>query len=172
MVKKVSNLQPEGLHTLRAYQLAKQLAHLIYDVTTDFPKREFRLIGQMRGAAVSVFGTIAEGYGRNVIGDYVRFCEIARGSLFELGSYIEFCQERKMLDPTNETRLLDLYGHTRNTLGALIRALHKKKSAGSWDRGYQSLKEEQDLYEIDDIIADPSQPSSPILSTPPEEQDV
>lgn len=46
----------------------------------------------MRGAAVSVFGNIAEGYGRSAIGDYIRFCEIARGSLTELGSYIEFCQ--------------------------------------------------------------------------------
>ena len=46
----------------------------------------------MRGAAVSVFGNIAEGYGRSAIGDYIRFCEIARGSLTELGSYIEVCQ--------------------------------------------------------------------------------
>jgi four helix bundle protein len=48
----------------------------------------------MRGAAVSVMGNIAEGYGRNAIGDYIRYCEIARGSLAELGSYIEFSQER------------------------------------------------------------------------------
>ncbi len=34
-------LQPAGLRNLRAYQLAKQLAHLIYEVTVNFLKGEF-----------------------------------------------------------------------------------------------------------------------------------
>ena len=140
-----SKLQPSGLRTLQAYQLAKQLASLVYDVTSSFPKNEFRLVSQMRGAAVSVFGNIAEGYGRNAIGDYIRFCEIARGSLAELGSYIEFCQERKFLKPADETQLLDLYNHIWNTLGALIGSLQKKKLDGSWNR---TLKEEQEIYDV------------------------
>lgn len=82
-------VQPSGLRDLRAYQLAKQLAHSVYDSTSYFPKSEFRLVGQMHGAAVSVFANIAEGYGRNALGDYIRFCEIARGSLAEIGSYKE-----------------------------------------------------------------------------------
>jgi four helix bundle protein len=138
----VAQLQPRDLRDLRAYQLAKQLAHLVYDATSSFPNSEFRLIGQMRGAAVSVFANIAEGYGRNAVGDYIRFCEIARGSLSELGSYLEFCQERKMLNPEDEARLLDLYNHTWNTIGALIRSLKEKKLDGSWDRTYQAVKEE------------------------------
>lgn len=146
MTKKTPKYQPHGLRNLRAYQLARQLAHLVYDVTSNFPKKEFRLIGQMRGAAVSVFSNIAEGYGRNAIGDYIRFCEIARGSLSELGSQIEFCQERKKLKPADETQLLDLYNYTWNTLGALIRSLRKKKLDGSWDRTYTSAKEEQAIY--------------------------
>ena len=64
MTRKSVELQPKGLQNLRAYQLAKKLAHRVYDLTAEFPKDEFRLIGQMRGAAVSVFGNIAEGYGR------------------------------------------------------------------------------------------------------------
>ena len=137
------HLQPHGLRDLRAYQLAKQLGHLIYDVTAGLPRDEFRMIGQVRGAAVSVFGNIAEGYGRGAIGDYIRFCEIARGSLAETGSYIEFCQERKMLNPAQGTQLLDLYNHAWNTLGALIRSLQKKKLDGSWDRAYQAQEEEE-----------------------------
>jgi four helix bundle protein len=138
-------LQPAGLRNLRAYQLAKQLAHLVYEVTVNFPKNEFRLSGQMREAAVSVFGNIAEGYGRNAIGDYIRFCEIARGSLAELGSYIEFCQERKYLKPTEEKQLLELHNYTWNTLGALIGSLQEKKLDGSWNR---TLKEEQGSYDV------------------------
>jgi four helix bundle protein len=138
---------PQGLRNLRAYQLAKQLGHLTYDVTSSFPKSEFRLIGRMRGAAVSVFGNIAEGYGRSAVGDYIRFCEIARGSLSELGSYVEFCQERKMLETAEETRFLELYNHTWNTLGALIRSLKDKKFDGSWDRTYGTIKEEPETYD-------------------------
>lgn len=122
-----TKLQPSGLRSLRAYQLAKQLAHLIYEMTTNFPKNEFRLVGQMREAAVSVFGNIAEGYGRNSIGDYIRFCEIARGSLAEVGSYLEFCQQRKFFKPADEQPLLDLYNHTWNTLGALISSLQEAR---------------------------------------------
>ena len=62
-------LQPEGLRELRAYQLAKKLAHLVYDVTSSFPKSEYRLSGQMGGSAVSVYGNVAEGYGRSALGD-------------------------------------------------------------------------------------------------------
>jgi four helix bundle protein len=142
-----AKLQPEGLRSLRAYQLAKQLAHLVYNVTSAFPQSEFRLIGQMRGAAVSVFANVAEGYGRNAVGDYTRFCEIARGSLSELGSYIEFCQERTMLKPAAEPQLLELYNHAWNTLGALIRSLKEKQLDGSWDRTYTIAKEEQEEYD-------------------------
>jgi four helix bundle protein len=88
MSQRQSRLQPKGLRDLRAFQLAKKLGHLIYDTTVDLPNSEYRLVGQMRGASVSVFGNIAEGYGRNTLGDYIRFCEIARGSLSELGSYV------------------------------------------------------------------------------------
>ena len=93
MTQNHTKLQPSGLRSLRAYQLAKKLAHLVYDSTSAFPNSEYRLIGQMRGAAVSEYGNIAEGYERNAIGDYIRFCEIARGSLSELGSNIEFCKD-------------------------------------------------------------------------------
>ncbi len=147
MTQNHTKLQPSGLRSLRAYQLAKKLAHLVYDATSAFPKSEFRLSGQMRGAAVSVYGNIAEGYGRNAIGDYIRFCEIARGSLSELGSYIEFCKERKLLKPADEAQLLELYNHTWNTLGALIRSLKEKKLDGSWDRTYKATQEDRELYD-------------------------
>lgn len=90
MTSGASRFQPHGLRDLRAYQLARQLAHMVYEATAGFPRSEYRLVGQMRSAAVSVYGNIAEGYGRQAIGDYIRFCEIARGSLAEVGSYVVF----------------------------------------------------------------------------------
>jgi four helix bundle protein len=146
MTNKPSTFQPHGLRGLRAYQLARQLAHMVYEATSDFPRGEYRLVGQMRGAAVSVYGNIAEGYGRHAIGDYIRFCEIARGSLAEVGSYLEFCQERTMLADEHSARLQSTYNHAWNTLGALIRSLRDKQLDGSWDRTY-ALHEQEDLYD-------------------------
>jgi four helix bundle protein len=143
-----SYLQTQGLRDLRAYQLAKELAHLVYTVTSAFPRHEYELIRQMRGAAVSVFGNIAEGYGRNSLGDYIRFCEVGRGSLAEVGSYLDFCRERSLLKSEEATKLWDLYNHTWNTLGALIRSLREKKLDDSWDRSYGSLKEDQEDYNV------------------------
>jgi four helix bundle protein len=149
MSQRQSKLQPKGLRDLRAFQLAKKLGHLIYDVTADLPNSEYRLVGQMRGASVSVFGNIAEGYGRNTLGDYIRFCEIARGSLSELGSYVEFCHERRMFKEADEKQLLELYNHTWNTLGALIRSLRdKKQEDGSWHQSYKATKEEREPYDV------------------------
>jgi hypothetical protein len=78
----------------------------------------------------------------------INFCEIARGSLSELGSYIEFCQERRLLEPTDEAQLSEAYNHTWNTLGALLRSLKEKQLNGTWDRTYTAAKEDQELYDV------------------------
>ncbi len=70
---------------LRAFQLADELALLVYRETVGFPKEElFGLTSQMRRCAVSVPSNIAEGCGRNSEADFLRFLDIASGSLREL----------------------------------------------------------------------------------------
>ena len=73
-------------HTkLRAFELADELAFLVYQVTAGFPKEElYGLTSQMRRAAVSVPSNIVEGCARNSQLDYLRFITIAFGSLREL----------------------------------------------------------------------------------------
>jgi len=73
-------------HTkLRAFELADEVALLIYQVTAGFPKEElYGLTAQMRRAAVSVPSNIVEGCARDSQADYLRFLYIAFGSLREL----------------------------------------------------------------------------------------
>ncbi len=72
-------------HKLRAFELADQLALLVYEHTRDFPRSEqFGLTSQMRRAAVSVPSNIVEGCGRESLADYIRFLDIAYGSVREL----------------------------------------------------------------------------------------
>ncbi|MBN2273761.1 MAG: four helix bundle protein [Bacteroidales bacterium] len=73
-------------HTkLRAFELADDLAVLIYKITMKFPKEElYGLTSQMRRAAVSVPSNIVEGCARSSQAEYGRFLEMAFGSLREL----------------------------------------------------------------------------------------
>ena len=73
-------------HTkLRAFQLADEVAVLVYKVTAGFPKEElYGLTSQIRRAAVSVPSNIVEGCARDSQADYLRFLYIAFGSLREL----------------------------------------------------------------------------------------
>ncbi len=72
-------------HTkLRAFELADELVVLIYRVTAEFPKEEmYGLISQIRRAAISVPSNIVEGCARDGQADYLRFLNIAFGSLRE-----------------------------------------------------------------------------------------
>jgi len=70
---------------LRAFQLADEVTVFIYKITIQFPREEiFGLTSQMRRAAVSVSSNIVEGSARESEREYLRFLEIAFGSLREL----------------------------------------------------------------------------------------
>jgi four helix bundle protein len=78
---------------LRTFEMADEVAVLLYQVTEGFPKEElFGLTSQMRRAAVSVPSNIVEGCARDSQADYVRFLNIAFGSLRELHYQLNLSQ--------------------------------------------------------------------------------
>ncbi len=62
-------------HTkLKAFELADEVALLVYKITAVFPKEEmYGLTSQMRRAAVSVPSNIVEGCSRPSQTDFLRF---------------------------------------------------------------------------------------------------
>jgi len=112
-------------HTkLRAFELADDVALLIYRVTSNFPKEElYGLTSQMRRAAVSVPSNIVEGCARESQGDYLRFLTIAFGSLRELSYQLTLSRRLGFLNDRDWSTLEPKITESEKVLGALIRAL-------------------------------------------------
>jgi len=71
------------------WQLALQIVGDIYNLTEKLPKKEdYALTGQMRSAAISIAGNIAEGFGRHHTKDKLNFYFFARGSASEEISHL------------------------------------------------------------------------------------
>jgi four helix bundle protein len=112
-------------HTkLRAFELADEVAILVYQITTGFPKEElFGLTAQIRGAAVSVPSNIVEGCARDGEADYLRFLNIAFGSLRELHYQLSL-SKRLGFFPNEDSFLIEAkVVETEKVLNGLIRSL-------------------------------------------------
>lgn len=105
-----------GYKNLLAWQAADELTAYVHDIIILFERRYFKLANQMLGSASSVKANIAEGYCRNALGDYIRFCEIARGSLGELGSQMQDCERWGLVKGEKLQQLVKLFGDTTYSL--------------------------------------------------------
>ncbi len=116
-------------HTkLRAFELADEMAVLIYERTKCFPKEEiFGLTSQMRRAAVSIPSNIVEGCARESQPEYVRFLDIAYGSLRELHYQYSLADRLGYFKETNTKEFESKFNEIEKVLGGLIRALRPQK---------------------------------------------
>jgi len=112
---------------LVAWQKAMELAEAVYRCVGTLPKEEiYGLASQMRRAVVSVAANIAEGRGRNSLGESRQFLGIARGSLAELETEISIAERVGYL---NEAVTKELQMRCAET-GRVLNGLHKSLTAG------------------------------------------
>lgn len=72
-------------YNLDAWQEARKLVKIVYDITKTFPADElYGLTSQIRRCVISIASNIAEGAARGSKPDFARFLAIALGSLAEL----------------------------------------------------------------------------------------
>ena len=114
-------------HTkLRAFELADEMAVLIYKVTKGFPKDEmYGLTSQMRRSAVSVPSNIVEGCARESQIEYLRYLEISFGSLRELHYQFTLAGRLGYVGESEISKFEQKMIETEKVLGALIRSLRK-----------------------------------------------
>lgn len=72
---------------LRAWQRARELTNLVYDITKVRPfSHDFAMRDQIRRAALSVMSNIAEGFDRHRDPEFLYFLRIAKASCGEVKS--------------------------------------------------------------------------------------
>jgi len=114
-------------HTkLRAFKLADELAFKIYMATRKFPREEiYGMTLQMRRAAVSVPSNIVEGCARESQAEYLRFLEIAFGSLRELHYQFSLSVRLGYFKGNDVSNCESTIVETEKVLGSLLRSMRK-----------------------------------------------
>jgi four helix bundle protein len=119
----------QSFRDLIVWQKAMDLCCQVYEISTLFPDSErFGLTSQLRRACVSVPSNIAEGYGRGRTQDYLRYLDVARGSLYEAHTQLLLAKRLQIADSRQLDACLNLVGDVDRLLNALSRSVR------DWDQ--------------------------------------
>lgn len=100
-----------SVQKLIAHEKALELVVLVYNETAKLPESErYGLYSQMRRAAVSIPSNLAEGHGRSGTVEYIRYIDIALGSLRELETQVEICRRLCFFESPELVSLMDRVG--------------------------------------------------------------
>ena len=114
---------------LRAFELADEIALLIYQVTNDFPREEiYGLTSQMRRAAVSVPSNIVEGCARESQAEYRNFLNFAFASLRELHYQFSLVERLGFIQQIDVNNYRTKLKEAEMVLGALLRSMRAGNS--------------------------------------------
>lgn len=116
----------ESYRDLIVWQKAMALVSQVYLLTCRFPKDEqFGLTFQLRRSVVSIPSNIAEGNGRGTTQDYIRFLQIARGSLFEAQTQIDIALQLGFATQEQSEPILSLASEVERMLNSIISKLSR-----------------------------------------------
>jgi len=101
-----------------------RLAVGVCELTRKYPRcKQEGLAGQMRRAALSIGSNIAEGHGRDHLGDYLRHLSISKGSLTETETHLLAARAVAKVPARDVNPLLALCDEVGRMLSVLTRKL-------------------------------------------------
>ncbi len=117
-----------NLDKLEVWISAKAFALTIYrEVVPCLPDVEkWNLAQQLRRAAQSIPANIAEGHGREHLGDYLHHLSVANGSLLELETHFLIANRLSYLSAGDLETILARTAEVGRMLAGLVRALKEK----------------------------------------------
>jgi four helix bundle protein len=121
-----------GYRDLRVWQNAMDLVVEAYRLSAAFPREEtYGLQSQLRKAAVSVPANIAEGHGREHLGDYLYLLSVANGSLMELETHCLIAERLTYVSQRDLSPVLDHASDVGRMLSGLIGSLKRRRTPGT-----------------------------------------
>ncbi|MBO3462747.1 four helix bundle protein [Aetokthonos hydrillicola Thurmond2011] len=109
---------------LKIWQKGIDIAEKCYFLTKVFPKDElYGMTQQIRKSPVSIPANIAEGYGRRSTAEYIRFLNIAQGSVNELETHIILSQRVGLSKQEDIEPIIFLLREESRMIIALIKKL-------------------------------------------------
>ena len=117
----------KSFEELDAWEKAHGMVLAVYRASGTFPKEErFGVVAQLRRAASSVPANIAEGFGRRSTKDFLRYLEIAGGSLEETRYFLRLSKDLNYLKDEEFKALRAMCDEAGRLLGGLSQALRRR----------------------------------------------
>ncbi|MFO8099343.1 MAG: four helix bundle protein [Salinibacter sp.] len=122
---------------LDAWQTARDLANLVYDLSDDDPfSSDFELRDQIRRASVSVMSNIAEGFNSRTQKIFIDLLGRARGSAAEVQSQLYLARDRGYISQEGFDEAYDLADTASRQTHGLIRYLKSRPNASRVQEGH------------------------------------
>jgi four helix bundle protein len=116
----------EKFEDIKAWQMARVLANLVYDATADNTfSKDFALRNQICSAASSIMHNIAEGFESGSDPEFVRFLKYSRRSASEVQSEAYLALDRKYISEQTFQTIYDKATETKRLINAFIGYLNK-----------------------------------------------
>jgi len=107
----------------RAVDFAVKVIELVEAIDTG--RKHYRLLEQIEASSTSVSMNLAEGKGRNSKKEFIQFCYIARGSLYETMTLLEILKRKGWISELNISSLKSEGIEIASMIKGLINSLYK-----------------------------------------------
>ena len=107
----------------RSVDFAVAVIDTVENISTD--RRHYRLLEQIEASSTSIAMNLAEGKGRNSKKEFIQFCYIARGSLYETMTLLEIFRRKNWITDSAYSELEKEGIEIASMIKGLINSLYK-----------------------------------------------
>jgi four helix bundle protein len=112
---------------MQVWEKAMRIAEVIFNITSNLPRSEdYGFTSQIRRSGLSISANIAEGFGRNHPAEKTHFYYIARGSLMETLSHLEYGHRVKYISEDDSNVLSLILKEEHLELNKLIKSIKNR----------------------------------------------
>ena len=116
-----------GYQDLQVWQKAMDLVDVVYQLSKAFPQDErFGLTSQLRRSALSIPSNIAEGSSRRSTKEFIRFVDIAYGSLAEVETQLLIAHRQEYISEKDVENIFDSTAEIGRMLNGLFSSLEQR----------------------------------------------